>query len=322
LCLDGTPVQRAVHFPLHVGDAWGNPQSAGGLTVITPWGYAGGYTDPDGLIYLINRYYDPKTGQFTSVDPEADTTLAPYAYTGGDPVNATDPTGQARVNRANQYPSCRFLNAVNWTASSIKSIMNTTEFSNIHEAMTSLLFGDPGAGLLMFAQEVRPNGPWDLKTSVSIGGGPHIVCRTQGEGGEPCFEGGHTNGKVTWQGWSRVTANRQIAVNVWANVLFGYLGIREGIDGGTLQGLPNDLAKIHLDPTFGSPGNNTERQMGIDAAKYPATGGSLEAVIIRDLGKFKQPICDLIAYPYSASNRNEKAQMSACAAGGSGEWYW
>jgi RHS repeat-associated protein len=74
-------------------DAYGNPQTAGGLTATTPFGYAGGYTDPDGLIYLIHRYYDPATGQFTSADPDAATTGEPYAYAGGDPVDATDPTG-------------------------------------------------------------------------------------------------------------------------------------------------------------------------------------------------------------------------------------
>ena len=42
--------------------------TSGGLSSITPFGYAGGYTDPTGLIYLINRYYDPSTGQFLSVD--------------------------------------------------------------------------------------------------------------------------------------------------------------------------------------------------------------------------------------------------------------
>jgi RHS repeat-associated protein len=74
-------------------DAWGNPQTPGGLTSHTPFGYAGGYTDPTGLIYLINRYYDPATGQFISVDPDVGQTGQPYAYTGGDPVNATDPLG-------------------------------------------------------------------------------------------------------------------------------------------------------------------------------------------------------------------------------------
>ena len=76
-------------------DAWGNAQSTGGLTAATPFGYAGGYTDPTGLIYLINRYYDPATGQFTSVDPQVDQTLQPYAYTGGNPVSQTDPLGLA-----------------------------------------------------------------------------------------------------------------------------------------------------------------------------------------------------------------------------------
>jgi RHS repeat-associated protein len=82
-------------------DAWGNPATAGGLTAITPFGYAGGDTDPTGLIYLINRYYDPTTGQFTSLDPAVDSTLQPYAYAAGDPIINTDPTGEyCSTNRA------------------------------------------------------------------------------------------------------------------------------------------------------------------------------------------------------------------------------
>ena len=30
-------------------DAWGNPETTGGLTAYTPFGFAGGYTDPTGL---------------------------------------------------------------------------------------------------------------------------------------------------------------------------------------------------------------------------------------------------------------------------------
>lgn len=74
-------------------DAWGNPETAGGLSSNTPFGFAGGYTDPSGLIYLIGRYYDPATGQFLNVDPEVDATGQPYAYTGDNPVNASDPFG-------------------------------------------------------------------------------------------------------------------------------------------------------------------------------------------------------------------------------------
>jgi RHS repeat-associated protein len=74
-------------------DAWGNPETAGGLTTTTPFGYAGGYTDPDGLIYLINRYYNPASGQFISVDPDLAETLQPYAYGAGNPVSLSDPSG-------------------------------------------------------------------------------------------------------------------------------------------------------------------------------------------------------------------------------------
>ncbi len=74
-------------------DAWGNPATSGGLTASTPFGYAGGYTDPDGLIYLLNRYYDPAAGAFISVDPAISQTYEPYLYAGDNPVSRTDPTG-------------------------------------------------------------------------------------------------------------------------------------------------------------------------------------------------------------------------------------
>jgi hypothetical protein len=41
----------------------------------------------------INRYYDPVTGQFISVDPNVIATGAPYAYVADNPINAVDPLG-------------------------------------------------------------------------------------------------------------------------------------------------------------------------------------------------------------------------------------
>jgi RHS repeat-associated protein len=72
---------------------WGAPETAGGLNATTPFGFAGGYTDPDGLVYLLARYYDPSAGQFLSVDPMIQQTLQPYGYTAGNPVAQTDPSG-------------------------------------------------------------------------------------------------------------------------------------------------------------------------------------------------------------------------------------
>jgi RHS repeat-associated protein len=41
----------------------------------------------------LARYYDPSTGQFLTVDPKVATTLSPYGYAKGDPLNASDPGG-------------------------------------------------------------------------------------------------------------------------------------------------------------------------------------------------------------------------------------
>ncbi len=77
-----------------------NFDSYGDVTYGTPvstFGYSGGYSDPSGLIYLIHRYYDPSTGQFVSVDPMESSTLTPYGYATGDPVNGSDPSGKYTV---------------------------------------------------------------------------------------------------------------------------------------------------------------------------------------------------------------------------------
>ncbi len=56
--------------------------------------YAQTYTDPaTGLLYAINRYYDPGTGQFMTLDPDLKQTRRPYSYASDDPVNFVDPSG-------------------------------------------------------------------------------------------------------------------------------------------------------------------------------------------------------------------------------------
>jgi hypothetical protein len=45
------------------------------------------------VISVINRYYDPVTGQFVSVDPMVNETDQSYLYAGDDPVNGVDPNG-------------------------------------------------------------------------------------------------------------------------------------------------------------------------------------------------------------------------------------
>lgn len=46
---------------------------------------------------IINRYYDPSTDQFLSIDPDVQQTDQPYVFTNDNPLNAEDPTGQNLV---------------------------------------------------------------------------------------------------------------------------------------------------------------------------------------------------------------------------------
>jgi RHS repeat-associated protein len=283
-------------------DAWGNPATVGGLTPSTPFGYAGGYTDPTGLIYLINRYYDPSTGQFISVDPAVNQTLAPYSYTDGNPVSQTDPTGEQNIcpspdgcsggtppyatgKCANAVPSCRYDWALNATMSEWQNIIDSSEFYKIYAARAKgNLLGALGA----FAGEIRAGGPWDMKTHLT-----QLSETNPPEHGEL-----HT--------YSRVTATKQIYYNVFGNVLYAGVGLQEGFsktileDGATGFNLPGWLKKL-----FGvgddTPGNALERAIGYrygDAGDPYDDGAYFTKYIIPPLNSISR-YCDVREFPES-----------------------
>lgn len=75
-------------------DAWGNKLAVTASGTIAQYGYTGREPDETGLIYYRARYYDPSVGRFTQRDPSGfNGGLNLYAYVGGNPINATDPTG-------------------------------------------------------------------------------------------------------------------------------------------------------------------------------------------------------------------------------------
>ena len=68
--------------------------SAAGPTLASPFSFQGAYTDAStGFLYLFNRYYDPRSAQFLSVDPALLSTAQPYALDGGNSLNMVDPLG-------------------------------------------------------------------------------------------------------------------------------------------------------------------------------------------------------------------------------------
>jgi len=78
-------------------DPYGNTTTHTGTTA-NPWGYAGGYTDPTGLIKFGTRYYDPALGRWTQQDPIGGSIADPnaldrYNYVACNPMNGRDPSG-------------------------------------------------------------------------------------------------------------------------------------------------------------------------------------------------------------------------------------
>ena len=83
----------------------------------TKFGFTGEPTDPNDLVYLRNRYYNPNQGTFLSMDPyEGDfndpMSLNRYAYARGNPVNLVDPCGLYACDNesANIQSACAELN--------------------------------------------------------------------------------------------------------------------------------------------------------------------------------------------------------------------
>ncbi len=60
---------------------------------VSAMGFTSEQHDDSGLIYLRYRYLDPTVGQFISVDPLIGSTLDPYGYASGNPLQLSDPLG-------------------------------------------------------------------------------------------------------------------------------------------------------------------------------------------------------------------------------------
>jgi hypothetical protein len=143
-----------------------------------------------GTISLVHRYYDPATGQFVSVDPLADVTGTPYAYSGGDPVNGSDPSGlsgnatdaacdggEAPPNGETTAQAC---------AAAQQNARQVTSFELGNQGSAKPVYGPIGT----IGVCVNLSGGWGIFGSVSgcialVGGHPTLIGTTGGGGSSP-----------------------------------------------------------------------------------------------------------------------------------------
>jgi uncharacterized protein RhaS with RHS repeats len=109
---------------------------------------------------LVGRYYDPGTGQFLSVDPLVDVTGQPYAYTGDDPVNGVDPSGDTE----GIGPLVSLLRLLS------TGIANVSSIFGLHGSPPPGGFGQPSEPAPSQVRPVRPEAPQNSGQGGGQGG--------------------------------------------------------------------------------------------------------------------------------------------------------
>jgi RHS repeat-associated protein len=198
---------------------------------VTPFGYQGSYTDSTGLIYLINRYFDPATDQFVSIDPMVLQTDQPYAVVGDDPLNATDPWGlyassgtgeSAFVTKTTAKTSTKTTTKTTIVVTSGSKVVSNTSYTLLTATVTIPLGLGFSALVTASATVTAPSG--QTNPSLDAGSDGSVGVTANGVPGSPTASLG--SGAVTLSGGvSPVTSTQNVGgdkVTTSINVSISY----------------------------------------------------------------------------------------------------
>ena len=118
-------------------DPYGNTNASTGL-IQTPLKYTGQYTDTEtGSNYLRNRYYDPATATFLSQDPALASTVSPYAFVAGNPLNESDPTG-LKCKKSSWWHPSDWKECIDDTATRVEDVAVATKNAPVTAAAAAI----------------------------------------------------------------------------------------------------------------------------------------------------------------------------------------
>jgi hypothetical protein len=92
---------------------------------------------------VVNRYYDPTTDQFISIDPDVADTDQPYVFTNDNPLNSEDPLGLKKCTGPGapteaQLIGCEDYTETGSTGDGDPTNSGTAQWDNLVTTFTSL----------------------------------------------------------------------------------------------------------------------------------------------------------------------------------------
>jgi RHS repeat-associated protein len=251
----------------------------------------GQYTDPTGLIYLRARYYDPSTGQFLTIDPDVDSTRTPYAYTAGNPLNATDPSGL-------HGPAISPISLNFWTKGNIFSDPVQRNLACGNSLTSSLVMAyDPVYGGLQSYSSARDQGN-SISASLVMSADPAYGAITHGTAAVDDFNQGRYAAAAGEAGQSALDTASTVAVATGIGTGWGATAAEDGA--GTTA-----LLQAHVDAAtqdFESGAIGMSRAQARAAADNPGLAKAFRGSVIDSAAKARVAADPALSHVYSTPN--------------------
>jgi hypothetical protein len=176
--------------------------------------------------------------------------------------------------------------------------------------------GNVGAALADFGWMVRPGGNWDLKIYLRSNVHGDVIDNHVAVSGEAPY-------------YAKVNASKQIFLNVWGNIFYGYVGRAAELSTYDLKAGVNALGGIGGGSlaNLNNPGNVIERQMGYDLfANHPnsLSSANIDQQIRSKLGDFNyaQSKCDVMPLGDTWKTKNKSVNYTTRNSGSTDNYGW
>ena len=125
---------------------------------------------PRAVTSVINRYYDPTTDEFLSIDPDVADTDQPYVFTNDDPLNAEDPLGLSLLSALKSIG--KVVVKIVTVASDLQSGDLAGAAKTLHKTLGVCVNGSAGFGIAGSGSAcIGATGNGKVFTSLTGGGG-------------------------------------------------------------------------------------------------------------------------------------------------------